>query len=428
MAYWNGALWALGNGLANTLLVVYLVLELNPLAAGLGVSLVLAAPHLVGALRMTAPAMIDRVANRKRFCAGSFFLSACVLAALPWLAAPGRLSSALASLWAIVLLWCVYHLFQYLATVALWSWLADLVPIRVRGRFLGRRERWMVAGQAATMLAAGLFTWGWHELHPHWPRWIAYAVAAEVGVVFLLAAVVPLALMPRLAPGPRLDVGHMLRGLIAPLGDRRFVGLLVFGCWFSFSNGITQSAPLSYPAQVLGVSLMVMLSLRTGMRLGQFAASPALGRRADLAGNRPVLAVSLFLVAQGPLFYFLATPAQWWWIAGAWAVWIAYAGLNIALPNLMLRLSPEKTNTPHIAAYSTLTDLCYAASTIAGGLLADRFAHATFALGAGVRLDYYEALFLAGWILRTLGLVVLLVAVQEPRPTRPRGPARPGTG
>lgn len=46
-SYLNAILWALGNGLASTTLVVYLALELG--AAGLGISLLLAAPALVGA-------------------------------------------------------------------------------------------------------------------------------------------------------------------------------------------------------------------------------------------------------------------------------------------------------------------------------------------------------------------------------------------
>ena len=99
----------------------------------------------------------------------------------------------------MVVLWCTYHLLQYLATVALWSWLADLVPGRIRGRFLGRRERWMVAGQAVGMVEAGLFVWGWRTMHADLPAWIAYAVPALVGAGFMLAALVPLALMPAAA-------------------------------------------------------------------------------------------------------------------------------------------------------------------------------------------------------------------------------------
>jgi len=31
-----------------------------------------------------------------------------------------------------------------------------------------------------------------------------------------------------------------------------------------------------------------------------------------------------------------------WWFAGAWVLWIAYAGLNLCLPNLMLKLSRRR--------------------------------------------------------------------------------------
>ena len=80
--------------------------------------------------------------------------------ALPWVCSPGRLPSPGWSLVALIVLWCLYHLLQYLATVALWSWLADVAPRPIRGRFLGRRERWIVAGQAVAAIDAGLFVWG----------------------------------------------------------------------------------------------------------------------------------------------------------------------------------------------------------------------------------------------------------------------------
>ena len=144
----NGAIWAVGNGLTSTMLVVYLAMDLDTGGIALGVSFILAMPNLVGVLRLAAPAMIARLGDRKRFCVGAFLAAAVVLLAVPWVGVPGLLPSGRVAMVALVVLWCVYHLLQYLATVALWSWLADLVPRRIRGRFLGRRERWMVAGQA----------------------------------------------------------------------------------------------------------------------------------------------------------------------------------------------------------------------------------------------------------------------------------------
>ncbi len=120
----------------------------------------MAAPQITGLLRLGAPALIERLGGRKRFCLAAFLLSALLLLVLPWVCAPGRLPSPGWSLAALILLWCLYHLFQYLATVGLWSWLADVAPQPVRGRFLGWRERWFVAGEAAAAIAAGLFVWG----------------------------------------------------------------------------------------------------------------------------------------------------------------------------------------------------------------------------------------------------------------------------
>jgi MFS family permease len=134
----------------------------------------------------------------------------------------------------------------------------------------------------------------------------------------------------------------------------------VFGCWFSFFNGLTQAAQNIYPRDVLGLGVLPMSLLRTGMRVGQLVITPAVGRAADRRGNRWVLAVSQALVGAGPLFFLLATPERPWWIVGAWVVWIAYAGTNVCLPNLALALSPVHDRTAHLAAHFALTSLAYA--------------------------------------------------------------------
>ena len=413
LAYWNGGLWAIGNGLTSTMLIVYLAMEFDIPGIGLWISLILAAPQLAGLLRLVAPAMIGRLADRKRFCIGAFLLSALTLWCLPFVVAPGWLPSTAASVAALVVLWCTYHLLQYLGTVALWSWLADLVPLRIRGRFIGRRERWMVAGQAVGMLDAGLFVWGFNSVHPEVPRWIAYAIPAVVGACFMLAALLPLAAMARAVQSRIVRSGASFSSLLAPLSDRRFVPLLLFGCWLSFFNGVTRFTQGVYPGWQLGVGLFAMLSLKTGMRLGQWTLSPRLGGVADRLGNRPVMVLSLLLVAQGPLFYFLASPQQPWWIVGAWTVWIAWVGLNVCLPNLMLKLSPGESNTPYIAMYFAITGLCFALSTVIGGVLFDRCRHEPIILlGGRLVLDYYHYSFLLGWITRSLGVLVLLAVIE----------------
>ncbi len=197
-----------------------------------------------------------------------------------------------------------------------------------------------------------------------------------------------------------------------PFIDARFLPLLLFGCWFSFCNGITQSAQNYYPMQVLGVSLFLSLSLQTCTRLGQWAASPRLGALADRRGNRPVMIACQLLAAAGLLPLAAATPAHWQWLFGAWALWIAYAGLNVCLPNWMLKLSPRESNTSYIAAFYAAGGLCYAVAAILGGAMVDCCRTWMIPLGGGRELPFFVSLFVFGWIARSLGALILAF-VQE---------------
>jgi len=156
LAYANGALWAIGDGMVTTGLVVYLALDLG--AKGIAISLILAAAPLVGSLRLVAPELIRRIGSRHRFAAGAYAVAVIFLLLLPRLAEPGRLPLA-AGIAALVGCWAAYHLAEYLGTVALWSYLGDLAPRPIRGRFIGYRERWINACRIPAMLAAGLFVY-----------------------------------------------------------------------------------------------------------------------------------------------------------------------------------------------------------------------------------------------------------------------------
>ena len=163
---------------------------------------------------------------------------------------------------------------------------------------------------------------------------------------------------------------------------------------------------------VLGISLFLALSLKTGMRLGQVGVSPWAGRLADRWGNRPVMIVSQLLVAAGLLPFAVASPDRWQWYIGAWVLWIAYAGLNVCRPNLMLKLSPERANPPYIAAFYAVTGLCYAASTIVGGMLVDQCRGWEFPLAGDLTLQFFTYLFIFGWAVRSLGALVLLLVIE----------------
>src|SRR5215204_2373273 len=89
-AYANAGLWGLGSGLASMTLVIYFAREFN--ASGRAIGWLLAAPSMVGLLRLWAPRWLHRVRSRRRLCVEMFLASSAALAALPAVAAPGVLS------------------------------------------------------------------------------------------------------------------------------------------------------------------------------------------------------------------------------------------------------------------------------------------------------------------------------------------------
>lgn len=382
LVYLNAALWAIGNALTTGTLVTYLALELG--ATGLALSLILAAPTVIGLLRFATPAVVDRLGSSKRASIALFLASYVLIWGLPAVGVPDLVPQPIA-LAALVALLSAHQLLEYMGQAALWQWLAGIVPPRIRGRFFGRRQMLQLAVVIPTLLVAAHFsdTWKAHYERVD-PRLVllAFAIPNSVGALFLLASIMPLAALPAVDVASRREStpGEMF----VALSDPRFRRLLVYGCWVSFFNGVTQAPQGIFPRRVLDLGVQSMTVMRIGMQAGQIGVSRVAGPFSDRFGNRPTLVASQAGLALAPAFFLLATPSAPYWIAGAWIAWSAYAGLNICLPNLMLKLAGTRGDEPdlehsgaahggaYIAAYFALTSVFYAASTVAGGVLFDR--------------------------------------------------------
>ena len=411
-AHANAALWGLGNGLTSTTLATYLARELG--AEGLAVGLIVASPNLAGVLRLGAPALLRAIGSRKTFAIATFTLSGLLLLLLPLLAWPGFLPSPWISLVVMVALWGLWHLTMFLGVIALWSWLGDLLPADVRGRFIGVRQGWLMAGQVVGMVSAGLFAYALARLLPDFPRWETLVWPAVAGAICMLLAVGPLLSLPGV-PLNRLRIGSLSDSLAA-ITDRRFFPLLAFWCWSGVANGVSQGAQGLFPF-ALGLPVLVMLGLQSGMLVGQAAISPTIGKWTDRFGSRRLMIGSQVLVSAALLFYVPATRETPWWIAVTWMLWIAYAGLNVCLPHAMLRLSPGENSPPYIATYFALGGLATATSSVVFGAVFDALPSNWRVDVSGVTLDRFQFFFIAGAVLR-LSSVAWLWFLPETRCVR----------
>ncbi len=409
----NGALWGIGNALTTGPLVSYLARDLG--AQGLALSLVLAAPNLAGMLRLAAPAIIYRAGSARRACLAISTASYVLIVGLPAIALAVPTISRTSAVAAMIGLLFAHQLLEYLGTVALWAWWADLVPPAIRGRYFGRRQIIQLIVVIPTVLASGYLSDHWREqFKDNADRLLlAYAIPIAAGACCLLSSVAVLALMPatRRYPRPRRWAGAVL--LAAPFRDRRFARVLVFRSWFSLANGISQTVQnVIFPKDVLRLGVGPLSTMRVAMQVGQIGVSRVAGRWSDRVGNRPVLVAAQACVSASMLFFILAEPDTRWLLAGAWVLFSAYAAHNICLPNLVLKLAPEMELPAYVAANEALGSLFHSAATVAGGLAFDWLrAHSTDSSSE----PYRSCLIIltAGLIMRSFG-VVLLSAIDEP--------------
>ena len=150
----NGVLWAVGNGLTTGSLIIYLALDLG--ARGVAISWILAIPAAVGLLRLISPLLIYLCGTARSTFLLFSLASYLLLFGLPAMTIPGLVPRPMLLPAAVALL-SVHQLLEYVATVAYWSWAADIVPGRVRGRFFGRRQILQLAVLIPTLLLSCWF-------------------------------------------------------------------------------------------------------------------------------------------------------------------------------------------------------------------------------------------------------------------------------
>ncbi len=399
----NGLLWAIGNGLVATTLVIYLASDLG--AQGLAISLILASPRLAGVLRLGVPALVAWLApsgfGRKGICIATYIASGMSLVFVPFASVGAGQFDQRWGIATLVASWGIYHLLEFTATVTLWSWIGDIYPTKIRSQLLGHRERWLVIGRIIGLTFSILLATLWAWLLPDAARWIPLAASASLGAIFLILAVIPLVVMPAMASAPSATPKNPWRTIVQAFSERPYRRLLAYLSWFGVANGLTMTAQSLFTIRVLNFRYEETSCLRIGMRVGQSMLAPWCGRFVASQGARRLLIPCQMLVALGPLFFLIASPEQRWWLAGAYVVWIAYAGINVGLDSLKLGLADPDNNGPFVAVYHSVSDLSNAVSTIIGGIIYDALSRDNL----DQVLTLYAWLFFIGWVVRSLSVI-----------------------
>jgi MFS family permease len=318
------------------------------------------------------------------------------------------------------------------ASTAPWlSWMADLIPLPIAGRFWGIRQSVSTATSLAGLVLAGTILDATRdpltgEARPHGFA-IVFAIAACLGVADIV--VHHFVREPRPFASPHGGAAH--RRILAPLSNRDF-RLLTFslGIW-NFGLQMTTAFGLVYLKRDFGVTYSQLAALTIAAALGAIVTGYTFGQIMDRIGARLFGAILLF-----------ATPlslAPWLWvnhsivtigpfrypesIALLCASGIVSGAISAALLLCQLRLAselfPPQGRTMAMAVHWSFVGLLGAAGPTIGGFIMDYFPrHLPLTIPTGLPFSFYHAQLILFTALLWLLAMPLLLAVRVPSEPR----------
>jgi len=353
----DGVFFAFMVGIGENFLVAdALRLGASTFEQGLTVTL----PLLAGALGpLIALRILARVPLRRALVVAGAWLQAANWLALAALDFRGGNDPVV-----LIALASLHQVFGQLTGAGWTSWFGDVVPRRLRGRFFGRRNRWIYLSTCLGMLAGGglleLFEPALEEAeflggHGFAALFLLAALARSISSVFLW-----LTREPRFA------------GLAAPARATQFLGtergrragrLLVFsGLLYST---VYVASPYFGPFMLKDLHFSYWQFTLASLAIVVFKvlAVPAWGRVIDGHGAHPTFALASLLTSIVPLAW-LWTHGLGWALAAQSFSGFSWAGYEVALFALLLDSSYKGTR-PHVFAVQSVL---HGAGQLLGGL------------------------------------------------------------
>jgi len=312
------------------------------------------------------------------------------------------------------------------------SWVRDLVPQHILGRFFARRQALANLTAVVFGLAAAFFVDYWRGHAPGGAEALGFTFPLLLGALTLgLASPLFMTLMPeplmQSAPGPKPS---LFSTLAAPIRDRNYKCLLRFLFLWGFALNLATPFFAVYMLQQLGLPLSAVIALTALSQASNIAFLRVWGPLADRFGSKAVLSVcaSLYLLVilgwtftTMPERYFMTIPLL---VILHILAGVAAAGVSLTTFTIGMKIAPPGQATSYLAAAGLATSLGYGLGPLLGGRLADFFSvrqlGLTFTWGDPTGSLQVPALSLAGFdflfgIAFVLGLITLsfLTALRE---------------
>jgi MFS family permease len=352
----------------------------------------------MAAAQFAAPGLSERVGSRK-----GFILPMAVMHALMWL--PILLIPYLFQthqVWWLIAFMTLSTAFDSAANPVWGSMMADLVPVQVRGRFFGRRNR-------ITGFISGVFSYvagGILQLLTGNTN-LAFTIIFTGAIVSRLASFYFLSQMYEpLSPGTEKR-GHdgmlkIARGLFSTN-----IGMFIIFCAL-INFTVTIAGPFFSPYMLrdLKFSYIVYTIINSVAALATIGSMMWWGKRMDRAGSIKVLKITSFFIPFVPLGWVLSHNF-WWLIVMQVFSGFAWAGFQLSSSVFIFDASPPQNRTRYIALYNSLIFLGVSVGSLTGGIVAP--------LLPPFMGSYFLSIFIVSGVARLVVALLFLPRIREVR-------------
>jgi MFS family permease len=350
-----------------------------------------AIPFLAQVAQLFSVFLVNRVAARKLTTSIGFLIGRqiwWIMILVLFLPISRRLEVLLA----IVI---VSSLTTMLAAPAWLSWMAELVPERVRGRYFARRSIAVAVATVTATIGGGFILDHFRILNNDT---IGFAIIIAIGGIFALAASWMLNKLPD-KPRQSSPANPGLANLLEPLQNRSFRHLLLGFFFWNLAIGI--SAPFFVPHMLGNLSMnFTMIALySSAAALVAVALNKPWGTVIDKFGCKPVIALCAFGIALIPLIWLLPRKGFLWILVFesifSGALW---TGFNLAAFNIPIANSPRDKRTIYLAMFAVITGLGFFIASIIGGILAKQWVFLHWQIGKQVIINYHVIFIISSFL------------------------------
>ena len=281
------------------------------------------------------------------------------------------------------------------------SWMSDLIPERIRGRYFANRSLALSLVTIATSLGGGrLLDWfRANGMEVQGFTWI-FGGAVVLGLVSVVLLLFQSAPRMKLVRGKRF-----FKRITEPIRDRNYRRVL--GFFILFYVGIGFSMGFFAPHMIKNLEMSYLqISLFSGIvSLTAMGAYRIWGRIIDRAGNRSVLIASVLMIFMLPIFWLIPSKELMWpiWPLAVLAG-ISWSGFNLSAFNLPMATSPRENRSYYLAMHGIVTGLAIFAASTTAGAIAQAIRGFEFSVGP-VHLVNYHVLFFASGLIRLSSLL-----------------------